>query len=347
VDVTAGPRRAFSIDADNHGTRETGRYRVGGSARFMSPAGIGDNLDARLMMSDTGGLALGRVSYEAPLGAGGLRAGLGLSHIQYQIGGEFSELDPHGTADVLDVSANYPLIRSRQQNLFLRLGADVKDLKDNYGAVDYAPRKRTTGLSAGWTWERRDGFLGGGYWGSSGTWYHGRLQIRDDVTAQSDSQGRQSAGNFDKFSAQVSRLQRIADGHALYVSVGGQWANKNLDPSEKLALGGVRAVRAYSAGEALADQGVVGTVEWRWSASEQWTPYVFYDAARGRLAHHALPTEASNTQNLRGGGVGVQWAVNGDFSVNATVAWRMGTRPGLSDGGDRNPRFSVQLQTVV
>jgi hemolysin activation/secretion protein len=31
---------------------------------------------------------------------------------------------------VLDFSLSYPLIRQRQQNLFLRFGADIKDLTD-------------------------------------------------------------------------------------------------------------------------------------------------------------------------------------------------------------------------
>jgi hemolysin activation/secretion protein len=349
VEVAAGPRWAFSADADNHGTRETGRYRAGGGARWMSPAGIGDNLDARLIGSDGGGLVFGRVSYEAPIGADGLRAGAGLSHIDYQVGGEFQSLDAHGTADVLDASLSYPLIRSRQQNLFLRLGAEVKNLKDNYGAVEYSPRKRTTGLSMGWAWERRDTLLGGGYWASSGAVYRGRLDIRDAVTAEADRDpilGRRTEGGFTKLGFQFSRLQRIVDDHALYLVVGGQWASKNLDASEKLSLGGARAVRAYPSGEVLADEGVIGAVEWRWSVNEAWTPYVFYDAARGRLSRRPLPGETGNTRSLRGAGIGVQWAGGNGFSVNATLAWRAGTPRAATDGGGHNPRLYVQLQKV-
>jgi hemolysin activation/secretion protein len=244
---------------------------------------------------------------------------------------------------------SYPLIRSRQQNLFLRLGAEVKDLKDNYGAVDYAPRKRTTGLSLGWTWERRDTLFGGGYWASSGALYHGRLDIRDSLGAQADSPaqgGLGTEGGFDKLTFQASRLQRIVDNHSLYFALAGQWASKNLDASEKIALGGARAVRAYSSAEALADQGLIGTVEWRWSVNDQWTPFVFYDAARGQSSKNPLLGVTGNTQTLRGAGIGVQWARSGDLSINSTLAWRAGTRPAITDGGDRRPRLFVQAQKV-
>ena len=53
VEVAAAPRWAFTAEGDNHGTRESGRYRVGGTARWLSPFGIGDNLDMRVMVSDS------------------------------------------------------------------------------------------------------------------------------------------------------------------------------------------------------------------------------------------------------------------------------------------------------
>ena len=50
VEVAAAQRWAFSAEADNQGSKESGRYRVGGTVRWRSPFGIGDNLDARLMV---------------------------------------------------------------------------------------------------------------------------------------------------------------------------------------------------------------------------------------------------------------------------------------------------------
>ncbi|RZI97431.1 MAG: ShlB/FhaC/HecB family hemolysin secretion/activation protein [Variovorax sp.] len=346
VEVVATPRWSFAAEADNHGTKESGRYRVGGTARLLSPFGIGDNLDARVMVSNGNALQFGRLAYEAPIGTSGLRAGVGVSRVSYELGGEFEELGAVGKANVLDFSLNYPLIRQRQHNLFLRLTAETKDLTDTMEAVSFESRKRVRGLGLGWTWERRDDVLGGGYWASSGTLYHGSLAIRDAQSREFDQSvtGHDTEGGYSKMTFQLSRLQAIVPSHSLYLSLGGQWASKNLDASEKLSLGGARAVRAYSSSEALVDQGLIGTLEWRWSVNNEFTPFVFYDAARGRRSRHPTLFDGENGISLRGYGVGLSWSRPGNFSINATLAWRDGTRPAQSDGGGRNPRLYVQAQ---
>ncbi len=346
VEVAAAPRFAFTGEADNQGTKESGRYRLGGTARWASPFGIGDNLDARVMVSNSNALQFGRIAYEAPIGTSGLRAGVGLARVSYELGGDFAELGAQGKATVLDFSLNYPLIRQRQQNLFLRLSADAKDLTDEMRAVELTAKKRVRGFGLGWTWERRDAVLGGGYWASSGTLYHGSLSIRDADSFQYDQSvaGRHTEGGFNKLTFQLSRLQSIVERHSLYVALGGQWTSKNLDASEKLSLGGARAVRAYSSNEALVDQGLIGTVEWRWSYDAELTPFVFYDAARGKYAHQPTIYDTVNNISLRGYGIGVSWARASNFSISATLAWRAGTRPALADGGGHNPRLFVQAQ---
>lgn len=347
VEVAAAPRWAFTAEADNHGTKESGRYRVGGSARWLSPFGIGDNLDARLMVSNSNALQFGRLSYEAPLGSDGWRAGAGLSRINYELGGDFAALGAQGKADVLDLSLSYPVIRQRGHNLFLRLSADDKRLTDELQAFDASASKSVRDVGVGWTWERRDELGGGGYWSSAGTFYRGSLDLRDaDVLARDQSAfGHGTDGSYSKLTFQLGRLQAVLPRHSVYLSIGAQRASKNLDASEKLALGGARAVRAYPSGEALVDQGVIGTAEWRWSFNEEITPFLFYDAARGRLSRTPLAQESDNTRSLRGYGVGISWSRASNFSINATLAVRDGTPAAQTDGGSGGRvRLYVQLQ---
>ena len=143
-----------------------------------------------------------------------------------------------------------------------------------------------------------------------------------------------------------SRLQSIAARHLLYVAVTGQFTNQNLDVAEKIALGGPRAVRAYASGEVLADQGFVATMEWRWAATDSLTPFLFVDAARGKLAHKPTPLDGDVHRSLRGTGLGLVWSKPQDFSLTATLAWRLNSPAGMTDGGGRNPRLYVQLQKV-
>lgn len=348
VDVTAAPKLAFAADVDNHGTRESGRMRVGGTLRVASPFGIGDNLDARAMWSDGNSLNFGRLAYEAPLNANGLRLGVGVAHVRYELGGPLSALGAKGTADVVDASLNYPLIRQRNENLFLRFGVDQKALKDDLDVFSYTSKKRVRGVSAGWSWEKRDDWLGGGYWASTGTLYQGDLKIKDDLSRSLDQSavGHGTEGSFTKFTWQFSRLQSVLPRHTLYVSLGGQLTNKNLDASEKLALGGARAVRSFPSGEALVDQGVLSVVEWRWAATEDLTPYVFYDAGRGKLFHKPTAFDGPNTRSMQGVGVGTVWSKPGNFSLNVSLSWRINSDAPTTDGGDRKPRIFAQFQKV-
>lgn len=347
VEVEAARRWRFNVEADNHGIMETGRWRLGGTARLNSPAGVGDNLDLRAMVSDKK-LVFGRVGYELPLGSSGLRAGVGLGRVEYQVGGVFAPLDPRGQADIFDVSLNYPFIRQRDHNLFGRLVLESKQLKDNYRAVGLELGKRVDALGVGWSWERRDGWLGGGYFASSGTLYRGRLRIKDAGMRAADQApgGLHTSGGFSRLTFQASRLQAVTKRHNVYYSVGGQWASKNLDSSEKLALGGANAVRAYPISEALVDQGWIQTLEWRWAATDELTPYLFYDAAHGRQFKRLATPAAGNGISLRGAGIGLAWGKPGSFSVNGTVAWRSGTRRAVTDGGGHHPRFFIQAQKV-
>src|SRR3546814_3847794 len=54
VQVAPGDRVRASVELDNYGTREVGRERLGGTLRWASPTGHGDNLDLRAMVSSEG-----------------------------------------------------------------------------------------------------------------------------------------------------------------------------------------------------------------------------------------------------------------------------------------------------
>ena len=344
VEVAPAARWSFAVNADNNGTKESGRARAGGSARWASPSGVGDNFDLNALFSNGNGVNYGRVAYDRPLNGNGLRAGVGFSRVEYDLGGAFSELGATGTAYVTEALVSWPLLRQRSQNLLLRTRLEQRRLTDKFDAFDFESRKEIYGIGQGWGWERRDNWLGGGYWASNGELYYGHLRFKDDVAEQLDSGpfGLHTAGDFFKLSGSLARLQGLTATQSMYFSIGGQTASRNLDSSEKLALGGAHAVRGYATSEVLVDDGMLSTVEWRWSASELLTPYLFYDFGRGRQLHDA-PVAVDNWQNLSATGLGLVIAKPADFLINMSLAWGL-NGPGVTDGGDRQPRFFVELQ---
>ncbi len=350
TDLTVKVARAApfsaSLGLDDYGTQEAGTVRGGGSVRWNSPMGYGDNLDARALLSEHAGTTFGRLSYEAPLGYQGLRAGVGAAQVNYSLGGVFNALDAIGVARIYDASLTFPVIRQRSQNLFLRLQVDHKELTDRLRAVDYNSHKRINGVGIGWAWERRDSFAGGGYFSSNGVLYQGRLKLLDADNAAYDASpyGAHTAGDFTKLTFQLSRLQLLWPKNTLFVGIGGQWSNRNLDASEQLSLGGHDAVRAYPQGEVLVDRGLIAHIEYRYSLSRDLTPYIFYDTSRGWLDKPPSALGGARPiRSLRGSGIGLNWAQPGSFSLDVSIAWRA-TGPATTSGGDKKPRVFFQLQ---
>ena len=345
VKVGKRDRMQYGLELDNYGTRDSGRHRITGSLRWASPFGRGDNLDLRMMVAQGAHTAFGRISYETPVGYRGLRIGGGLARVQYELGGPFAALEPTGTGNVADLSFSYPLIRQRATNVFLRGMVDNKDLTDRFEAVGFETRKRIRGIGIGISLEKRDKWLGGGYTSANALLYSGNLDIKDALSEAFDAPpfGYGTQGGFTKFTMQLARLQYIAPKVSLFMGTGLQRASKNLDPYEKLSLGGPKAVRAYATGEVLADDGWLGTVELRYAATTQATVFGFFDAAHGDFFHDPRPFDTITSRSLRGYGLGVNWSKPGKVTMNLSLAWRQ-TGPGLADGGDRNPRLFWSIQ---
>ncbi|MGH8081749.1 MAG: ShlB/FhaC/HecB family hemolysin secretion/activation protein [Lysobacter sp.] len=343
VQVGRGEALGFVVEVDNHGTPESGRIRAGGTMRWASPTGHGDNLDLRVLVAEDAHTAFGRLAYEFPLGYDGLRIGAGIARVQYELGGGFRALEATGTANIVDISASYPLIRQRGTNLFLRFGFDRKALTDEFEAVGFESEKRVRGATVGWSFEHRDALFGGGYTSVNGVLYRGELDIRDPLSEFLDQSviGRRTQGYFTKFTLQATRLQALTPAMSLFLGVGMQRASGNLDSSEQLSLGGPRAVRAYSTNEALVDEGWIANLELRYAFSERVTPFVFYDAAHGAFDRDRSPLLAKNGKSLRGYGLGLSWARPGNWSLNATLAWPEGARA-VADR--RDPRLYLQIQ---
>lgn len=345
VKVSKRDRMQFGLELDDYGTRDSGRHRITGSMRWASPFGRGDNLDLRVMVAQGAHTAFGRISYETPVGYRGLRIGGGLARVQYELGGPFAPLKPTGTGTVTDLSFSYPIIRQRATNLFVRGTLDNKDLTDRFEAVGFETRKRIRGIGLGFSLENRDKWLGGGYTSANGLLYRGNLDIKDALSEAFDTPpfGYGTQGGFTKFTMQLARLQYLAPKVSLFVGTGLQRASKNLDAYEKLSLGGPKAVRAYATGEVLADDGWLGTLELRYAASPEATLFGFFDAAHGDFFHDPRPFDVVTSRSLRGYGLGLNWSKPGKVTVSLTLAWR-DTGPGLTDGGDRNPRLFWSIQ---
>ncbi len=345
IDLTPSPLVSGSLEADNAGNRYTGQYRFGGSVNLNNPTGLGDLLSLRLLAS-TEGLAYGRVAYQAPIGAA--TVGVAYTHLQYDLGREFSALDAGGQADIVSAYASYPLIRSRNANLYAFASADAKFLTDEIGLVAQVSDKTIRSVTGGLRGDSRDAFGGGGWNTGSIAWTSGELDIESPIERAADAMSANSQGGFGKLQYAVSRLQTVGGPLSVYGSLRGQLATANLDSSEKMELGGAYAVRAYPEGEAYGDEGYVATLEAR-LALDQWTAALpgrfqaiaFVDAGEVDFAHDPW-FPGPNSARRSGAGVGLVWSAPNDLIVRVSYARRLGDQVTTS-GPDRQGRAWFQI----
>lgn len=344
VEMAPGARITGSVDADNLGSRYTGRNRVGGTLNLNGLAGLGDVASLRVFTS-ADGLNYARGSYQLQLGA--TRVGAAYGYMDYRLGQEFQALDAKGTAKVATLYASYPLVRSRSANLYAQANVDVKRLSDRTDATGSVTNKDIRLVTLNLNGNTQDSLLGGGANYVALGWTLGQVDIRTPDARLVDGLSARSNGHFDKLSLSASRLQYLAANTTLFGALGGQWASKNLDTSEKLGLGGVGGVRAYPAGEAYGDEGFTASVELRQALplpqafpAGRLQVLGFYDIGSVRLSRNRYAS-GDNRRTLSGVGIGLDWLGHSGLALKAYYAHKTGNEKATSVP-DRSGRFWLQ-----
>lgn len=356
VTLEASEGRMFSatVDVDNYGSRYTGAYRLGTTLNLNSPLGLGDQLSVRLMGTDEK-MALGRVSYQIPVGGYGTRIGAAYSRVIFTVCCT-AGFHPRGEGNTASVFGLHPLVRSRELSVYLNAGYDDKRTV-NSPLAGTARERTDRALNVGGSLEARDNVGGGGFNYLNIVAAAGQIGIQDPTEQAADVAGPKAAGSYSKVSLQASRTQRVSDRISLYGGINGQVAGKNLDSSEKFGLGGAQGVRAYPSGEAGGDEGYVAQLELRGDLpydglGSLWQAFVFADYGAITVAHTPYVAGALNRYALSGWGLGLNVTRAGVFQVRAFVATKLGGNPGANattgaDADGRSDRTRLWMQAVT
>lgn len=340
VELDAAQAYSASLEFDNHGNRYIGQQRVGAALALNSPLGLGDFLSLRTSTSGDN-MRYGRLAYQVPVGRDGLKLGAAYYDTRYRLGKEFSNLQAHGAATSTSLFATYPLVRSQMANIAGTLSLEEKKLRDETEVPVSRADKQVRLVALGLAGSRPDTLGGGGMSGFDLSLTRGHLSLDAASLANDSAPGSaKTHGIFNKLTYNVNRLQRVSDDYSAWLALSGQQASKNLNSSEKFALGGANGVRAYPQGEASGDQGLLATLEVRRSFSPQLQAAVFYDAGSVDRNRNAFAA-GENSRFIAGTGVGLNGAI-GKLSFKTSLAWR--TRGGFpqSDTVSRNPRWWLQ-----
>jgi hemolysin activation/secretion protein len=331
VNTTPRPAFAGNVALDGYGNRYTGRARIRGTVDFINPLQHGDVLSVSGLSSGSG-INYGRIAYESLLNGRGTRLGGSYSALRYKLGESLAPLDAHGTAQVQSLWANHPLMRSRDANLYGKVQYDRLKLRDHIDATAIQTDRHLQTWTASLAGDARDALWSEGTNAWSLSWTAGSVGFDNAAAQLADAASASTQGSFSKWNVDFSRLQRLSPKNALYLAFSGQWANANLDASEKMTAGGPYTVRAYDIGAISGDTGYLGTVEFRHDLGlafdAQWQAVAFIDSAHV-VVNKAVWVAGPNSATLSGAGLGLNWARSNRWSARAYFAARLGSTPEL------------------
>lgn len=334
LDVRYQPAERLSglVRVDNHGNRYTGRARLLGVLNLNNPFGRADRLSAT-MLSAGAPMAYGSLAYAVPLSLFS-RLDIATSALRYELCCQAPGRRAEGRVQAHSAALSHDAVVQRDRHLAWLLAMEWRELdSDLDSAAETRRNVRALRLGAQ------------GYWlgASVNYWAAGLHAGRADLSGHApdllaDAPARQVDGAFQKLVLSYARAPDPGSGWGWSVDLNSQYnLGRNLESSERFALGGADAVRAYAAGEATGDSGWVTqlALHYRWGSVPGLAVSGFVDTGRVRQYSkntEALATGSPNNYSLTGLGVGLSLARPG-YELALTVAEPVGHNRGLDAQG--------------
>ncbi len=330
LDVSTTPSQSWfgNVAVDNFGNSYTGRPRVSGSINKVDPFGfgLGDILSLNGLSSGSD-LNYGRVAYESVLNGYGTRAGASYSAVHYKLGGTAAGSNSDGNAEVAEVWVKHPLMRTRNINLYGQLKLDQLTLADHSSSGALKKDRSLTNGAVVFNGDLRENALLGGVETFEVGLTSGSVNNLDFVGTTDLANIK---GSFSKLNINVTALQRLTESNSAFLLVSTQFASKNLDPSQKMIVGGTNTVRAYDSGSISGDSGYLVSAELRHDLGEfygKWNGTLFVDGARVTVNTNVISPGSTNAATLMGVGAGVNWFGTNNYTASAYLATPIGSTP--------------------
>jgi len=329
VSLTPRKPQSYVLYAENYGNQSTGRYRYGLQADWKNLGGTGGKLSLGALISN-GKQYGGNISYEIPVGHSMTTLGISYSHSDYELGSIWSQLGVEGKSDTFTLYGRTPLVNTFANSTNLVYAFNHRQLKDEYNGLDIGDR-HTQSFSIGLDGTRRSRHSAIQYNAN----FHAGTVTPKSAIADTIATASHTKGAFSKATIDVTALQQLGGPFDVMMKLSGQLAGSKLDSSEHIYLGGARGVRAYPQGEASGDEGLLGTIEFRYRTKLPGLTFsLYYDAG-----HVNTEKNGSGNQTLQGWGIGLTYMKSEDCFARLDYARRIGLGEGLSNNAESKQRI--------
>jgi hemolysin activation/secretion protein len=339
VTVQDTPFFKGEVAAANFGSKSTGSNQAIANVSFNNISGIGDLFSVNGIKSSGSDYYQG--SYAVPILYDGLKLALNASKLDYQTLSSFSSTNQSkGDAKTYGANFTYPVFRTDRVSVNAKVGYETKDyLNTNVLTAATISDYKIDNMIAG-----LNGFLYNNDQSSisyNANVTFGRLKINDAAQETSDNTSAKTKGSFEKLAFNISRNQTFPNlkNTNWLISVDGQTANKNLNSSEQMSLGGPYAVRAYPTGQGSGSQGVILKTELQYPYDKNLTFGPFLDVGFIKQYINTYTdwqgsTRAKNDYSLAATGITGTYKYN-EFNVNGTLGYRIGDNPLRTSTGEQ------------
>lgn len=333
-----------SLYSDNRGTRAVGPIQLGIATTANSLLNSGEAFTASAYTTPTNPeeLQFGQLRFHQPIGSDGFGLILEGAYSRSNPSSATNNFGRNGTSAFGGLTIEYPLIRMRNETLWLRGSFDMRNSNDetDFGVI-FDDRLRVARLKVDYL--RTDKWNGTNF-------------VTVGVAQGLDILGASGAGHrwasradgrvqFTKFFADYYRWQRLlGDELAIALRASGQKSSAPLLSSEEMGLGGARFGRAYEYSELTGDDAAAASVELQFtptfntSVVDNITFYGFYDI--GAVWNRNAPSD-TRRMSLASAGGGIRFRLLEQLSTTVEAAKPL-TR-NTSRTGDRDPQFHFSL----
>lgn len=334
--------RQYELLLDNQGLEGTGPARVGLGLVWNDAMGQGNTLSVQGLKSK--GSQVLQAAFAWATGIEGLKLGARVSDMSYEVTEAVQNATyASGEAVKKGLFLVYELVNTPAEYSSLGLRYDTASLRNRGMGLSESAYYNTRVMGIEFKGFEREMAPGGAVFTYDARLSKGEVDMTGSPNESTDLLGENTGGDFTKFLFSGSILQPLGGINAAYFGLTFQDANKNLDASEKLYLGGPLGVRAYGVGEGPGSKGQIATFELRQRLSAKTTLAEFYDVGRIRPWKEASGSTQPGT-SLSGFGLSLSHKLDSGVNVKATWARRTGDAPENNEAYDRN-RFWLSVDT--
>ena len=328
VSLKDTPLFTGQVALSDYGATSTGVAQASANLALNNISGMGDQALLSAIQSQGSGYVVG--GYNIPVGSDGWKAGVQASYLQYKTVPSWSSTATQGSANTISAYTTYALQRSRSANTNLRFNAEDRNYNNVQSGTtisNYQISAYSAGISGNWA-NSESSIINYGL-----TYTFGHLNINNLTQAGQDYTGPGTAGAYSKYSFNLSHFQELSviENTTWLNAINGQLANKNLNSSEQIYLGGPYAVRAYPVTQSPGSQGFIYSSELNHRLNANWNIGGFIDIGMVQQYVNLYPgwqglTNANNNYMLSDAGLTAKFIYE-KIAVDAALAYRIGNNP--------------------